>query len=41
VPRITDLGGEEARTLGLVPAKVTRALKEITDAEQVQVYVFE
>ena len=40
VPHITDLDGEEARTLGPVLAKVTRALKEATDAELVYVYVF-
>jgi diadenosine tetraphosphate (Ap4A) HIT family hydrolase len=40
VPHITDLDGEEARTVGPVLAKVTRALKEATGAELVYVYVF-
>ena len=40
VPHITDLDGEEARSLGTVLAKVTRALKEATDAELVYIYVF-
>lgn len=40
VPHITDLAGEEARTLGTVLALVTRALQEATDAEVVYVYVF-
>jgi diadenosine tetraphosphate (Ap4A) HIT family hydrolase len=40
VPHITDLEGEEARTLGPVLAKVTRALRVATDAELVYIYVF-
>jgi diadenosine tetraphosphate (Ap4A) HIT family hydrolase len=40
VPHITDLEGDEARTLGSVLSRVTRALKEATDAEVVYVYVF-
>ncbi|MGP8075713.1 MAG: HIT family protein [Thermoplasmata archaeon] len=40
IPHITDLDGEEARTIGPVLAKVTRALKEATDAELVYIYVF-
>ncbi len=40
VPHITDLEGEEARTLGTVLALVTRALREATEAELIYVYVF-
>jgi diadenosine tetraphosphate (Ap4A) HIT family hydrolase len=40
VPHVTDLDGDEARTLGPVLARVTRALKEAADAELVYVYVF-
>jgi diadenosine tetraphosphate (Ap4A) HIT family hydrolase len=40
VPHLTDLAGEEARTLGPVLARVARALKEATDSELVYVYVF-
>jgi diadenosine tetraphosphate (Ap4A) HIT family hydrolase len=40
VPHITDLDGEEARTLGPVLAKVARALKEATDSQLVYIYVF-
>jgi diadenosine tetraphosphate (Ap4A) HIT family hydrolase len=40
VPHITDLEGDEARTLGPVLSLVTRALKEATGAEVVYVYVF-
>lgn len=40
VPHITDLEGAEARTLGPVLARVTRALKEATGAELVYLYVF-
>lgn len=40
VPHITDLQGDEARTLGPVLSRVTRALKEATDAQVVYVYVF-
>src|SRR6476660_4562941 len=35
IPYITDLDGEEARTLGEVLAHVTTALREETDAELV------
>jgi diadenosine tetraphosphate (Ap4A) HIT family hydrolase len=40
IPHLTDLDGEEARTLGPVLARVTRILQEATDAELVYVYVF-
>ncbi len=40
IPYITDLDGEEAKTFGEVIAKVTRVLKEETNAELVYVYVF-
>jgi diadenosine tetraphosphate (Ap4A) HIT family hydrolase len=40
VPHIEDLDGEEAATFGPAIAKVTRALKEATDAERIYVYVF-
>jgi diadenosine tetraphosphate (Ap4A) HIT family hydrolase len=40
VPHITDLEGEEARTLGPVLAHVTRALKEATGASVVYMYIF-
>jgi diadenosine tetraphosphate (Ap4A) HIT family hydrolase len=40
VPHITDLEGEEARTLGSTLARVTRALQEAAEAELVYVYVF-
>ena len=40
VPHITELQGEEAHTLGRVLAQVTRALKKVTKAELVYVYVF-
>jgi diadenosine tetraphosphate (Ap4A) HIT family hydrolase len=40
VPHITDLEGEEARTLGFVLALVTRALREAADAEVVYLYIF-
>ncbi len=40
VPHITDLAGEEARTLGPVLARVTQALKDATAAEVIYVYVF-
>ena len=33
IPHVTDLDGEEARTLGEVLAKVTTVLKEETNAE--------
>jgi diadenosine tetraphosphate (Ap4A) HIT family hydrolase len=40
VPHITDLDGEEARTLGSVLGRVTEALKQAAEAESVYVYVF-
>jgi diadenosine tetraphosphate (Ap4A) HIT family hydrolase len=40
IPYLTDLDGEEARTLGPVLARVSRALKEAAEAELVYVYVF-
>src|SRR5207248_1567334 len=40
IPYVTDLAGEEARTLGEVLAHVTSALREETGAELVYVYVF-
>jgi diadenosine tetraphosphate (Ap4A) HIT family hydrolase len=40
IPHITDLDGEEARTLGQVLARVTSALREETRAELVYVLVF-
>jgi diadenosine tetraphosphate (Ap4A) HIT family hydrolase len=40
VVNITELNGEEARTLGVVLARCTRALRDATGAEQVYVYVF-
>jgi diadenosine tetraphosphate (Ap4A) HIT family hydrolase len=40
IPHITDLDGEEAATLGTVLGRITRALKEVTGAELVYVYVF-
>jgi diadenosine tetraphosphate (Ap4A) HIT family hydrolase len=40
VPYITDLDGAEARTLGLVLAFVSHALKLATGAELVYVYIF-
>jgi diadenosine tetraphosphate (Ap4A) HIT family hydrolase len=40
VPNITELDGDEARTLGPVLAFVTRALKEATGSELVYLYVF-
>ncbi len=40
IPHITDLDGDEARTLGEVLARVTQVLKEETNAELVYVYVF-
>src|ERR671929_1137527 len=40
IPHITDLDGEEARTLGEIMARVTRALRDETGAELVYVYVF-
>ncbi len=40
IPHITDLDGEEARTLGPVLARVSRTLQEATEAEVVYVYIF-
>jgi diadenosine tetraphosphate (Ap4A) HIT family hydrolase len=40
IPYVTDLEGEEARTLGSTLAMVTRALKAAAEAELVYVYVF-
>jgi diadenosine tetraphosphate (Ap4A) HIT family hydrolase len=40
IPHVTDLDGEEARTLGVVLSSVTQALRDETRAELVYVYVF-
>jgi diadenosine tetraphosphate (Ap4A) HIT family hydrolase len=40
IPHITDLDGEEARTLGTVLARVARILRDETGAELVYLYVF-
>ena len=40
IPHITDLDGDEARTLGEVLARVSRVLQEETGAELVYVYIF-
>jgi diadenosine tetraphosphate (Ap4A) HIT family hydrolase len=40
IPYITELDGEEARTLGEVLARVTKVLREETGAELVYMYVF-
>src|SRR5690349_3191689 len=40
IPYITDLDGEEARTLGKVLARLTTALREATGAQLVYIYVF-
>ena len=40
IPYITDLDGEEARTLGEVLARVSTVLREETGAELIYVYVF-
>ncbi len=40
VPHVTDLDGEEARTLGIVLARSTRAIQRATGAELVFIYVF-
>ena len=37
---ITDLDGEEAATFGVVLAKVSAALKRVTGAELVYVYIY-
>lgn len=40
IPHITDLDGAEAATFGEVMARCSRALKDVTGAEAVYVYVF-
>ena len=40
IPHLTDLGGEEAATLGPTLARVTATLKSVTEAELVYDYVF-
>jgi diadenosine tetraphosphate (Ap4A) HIT family hydrolase len=40
IANISALDGEEARTFGSVMAQVTTALREVTDAEEVYVYIF-
>lgn len=40
IPHVTDLDGEESRTFGEVLAKISSALKEVTGAEVVYLYVF-
>lgn len=40
IPYITDLDGEEARTFGEVLARVTKVLREVTNADLVYIYVF-
>ena len=40
IPYITDLDGEEARTLGEALARVARALRDETGADLVYIYVF-
>jgi diadenosine tetraphosphate (Ap4A) HIT family hydrolase len=40
IPHITDLAGDEAATLGPVLGRVTSALKDVTGADLVYVYVF-
>jgi diadenosine tetraphosphate (Ap4A) HIT family hydrolase len=40
VPHITDLDGDEAQTFGIVMGRVTSALREVTEAEVVYVYIF-
>ncbi len=40
VPHITDLEGEEARSLGVVLARTCRALREASRADLVYIYVF-
>jgi diadenosine tetraphosphate (Ap4A) HIT family hydrolase len=40
IPHITDLDGEEARTLGTVLARVTQVLQDETSAEVVYLFVF-
>jgi diadenosine tetraphosphate (Ap4A) HIT family hydrolase len=40
IPHITDLDGEEARTFGSVMANITTALRDVTGADVVYVYIF-
>ena len=40
IPAITDLSGEEASTFGDVLATISRVLIEVTQAEQIYLYVF-
>ena len=40
IPYMTELDGDEARTFGIVMASVTSALRDVTAADQVYVYVF-
>lgn len=40
LPHVTDLEGEEARTLGIVLASTTRAILRETGADLVFIYVF-
>lgn len=40
IPHLTDLDGEEARTLGVVLGRVSRVLREATGTDLVYVYVF-
>ena len=40
IPHITELDGIEAEELGLVLAKVTRAIKNSTNAKLVYVYIY-
>lgn len=40
MPYVTDLDGEEAATLGSTLARVTSALRKVTGADLVYVYVF-
>ena len=39
IPHVTDLDGEEARTLGVVLARSARALQQDTHADLVFIYV--
>lgn len=40
IPHITDLDGEEAQTFGAALARTCRALRDVTGAELVYIYVF-
>lgn len=40
IPSITDLNGEEAKTLGIILAKTTKILQSVTKAKLVYVYIF-